>query len=67
MSDKFQFFLYELRRMYDGCNAERLHNTAAAADLREINQQMAVKYDEALKRIQDLTAELEYLRREVNR
>jgi hypothetical protein len=28
---------------------------------------LAVRYDQALKRINDLTAELEYLRREVNR
>ena len=28
---------------------------------------LAARYDEAMKRIDDLTAELEYLRREVNR
>lgn len=30
-------------------------------------QQLAVRYDEALKRINDLQAEVEHLRREVNR
>lgn len=30
-------------------------------------QALAARYDDAMKRIQDLTAELEHLRREVNR
>ena len=30
-------------------------------------QALAARYDDAMKRISDLTAELEYLRREVNR
>lgn len=33
----------------------------------ETIQQLAVRYDEALKRINDLQAEVEHLRREVNR
>ena len=33
----------------------------------ETIQQLAVKYDDAIKRIHDMQAELEYLRREVNR
>lgn len=38
-----------------------------ADEAAETIQQLAVRYDEALKRINDLQAELEYLRREVNR
>lgn len=38
-----------------------------ADDAAETIQQLAVRYDEALKRINDLQAEVEHLRREVNR
>lgn len=31
------------------------------------NAELATKYDDAIERIHNLTAELEYLRREVNR
>jgi hypothetical protein len=33
----------------------------------ETIRQLSAKYDDAMKRIHDLTAELEHLRREVNR
>ena len=35
--------------------------------LEEEQQHLTTRYDEALKRIQDMQAELEYLRLEVNR
>ena len=38
-----------------------------ADEAAETIQQLAVRYDEALKRINDLQAEVEHLRREVNR
>jgi hypothetical protein len=53
---------------------EKLRGTEILDAIREIADEAAnaleasyARYDDAMKRIQDLTAELEYLRREVNR
>lgn len=53
MSESIQFILDELARQI------RLQD--------ETYKALAARYDEALKRIHDMQAELEYLRREVGR